>query len=143
MKLLVMPCNLLFVELHMSTIADTGKLVDEYILKREERLKADKKAADLKSEENKLKGQLIDIAIKAKVKSIGGSIGQVNYDREDVPTVADWDKLYQYIWEKRAFDLLHKALTAKAVQERWEDKIVVPGVTTFPADKLTISGRNK
>ncbi len=125
----------------MSSVADTSSLVDAYIRKREERLKADKIATDLRSEENKLKNQLVAIAIAAKAKALGGSIGLVNYERKLRPTVANWDALYKYIWEKRAFDLLHKAITASAVQERWDDKIEVPGVTTFPIDELTIAGR--
>ncbi len=125
----------------MTEIAEITKLVDAYIIKTAERLAADKVAKKLKNEENALKKQLIDIAIASDAKSLGGSRGTLNYDRKNKPTVCDWDALYTYIRQFGAFELLQKRLSEGAVTERWEDKIVVPGVTTFPVDDFTISGK--
>ncbi len=127
----------------LSTVSETSQIVDAYIRKREERLLADRVADKLKEEENELKKRLVTIAIDGKAKTLGGSLGAVNYKREEKPVVTDWPALHDYIWERRAFDLLHKALTTAAVLERWEDGIRIPGVGTWPVDNLTISGKNK
>jgi hypothetical protein len=39
--------------------------------------------------------------------------------------------------------LLQKRIGEKAVEERWEDGISVPGVVTFPVDNLTVVGLEK
>jgi hypothetical protein len=124
----------------MNNVSDVAQLVDAYIATRTQRLAADKIAAKYKEEESALKKRLIEIAIAAKTKSLGGSVGTVNYDRSNKPTVTDWPKLYEYIKAHDAFDLLQKRLGEGAVEERWEDGIVIPGVSTFPVDNLTISG---
>lgn len=123
-------------------IAASAALVDAYILKRSERLLADKVAENLKKEETALQKQLIDICIKGGAKALGGTKGVVNYERDNKPTVVDWEKLYTYIRENNAFELLQRRLGEKAVEERWEDDISIPGVGTFPVDKLTISGKS-
>lgn len=125
----------------VTTVVDTAKLVDSYIVKKAARLIADKKAAELKKEEDDLKKKLVEIAIESKAKSLGGSHGTVNYHRKNKPTVTDWDALYAYIKAHDAWELLQKRIGEKAVEERWEDEIVVPGVGTFPVDELTISGK--
>lgn len=129
----------------MMDLAQVAQLVDKYIQKQTERLSLAKKVAKLEEEEQALKKILVDLCITSKARSLGGSIGQVNYHRENKPTVAPdggWEKLYAYIREHNAFELLQKRLGEKAVQERWEDEIIVPGVITFPVDKLTIAGRS-
>ncbi len=122
-------------------IAASAALVDQYIAKRTERLLADKVAKKLAEEESVLKKALIDICLKAGAKALGGTKGVVNYERDNKPTVVDWDKLYEYITEHGAFELLQRRLGETAVTERWEDGVTVPGVSTFPVDKLTISGK--
>jgi O-methyltransferase involved in polyketide biosynthesis len=126
----------------MNEIAASAELVDAYITKRSERLLADKVAEKLKKEETDLQKKLIEICIAAKAKALGGSKGVVNYARENKPTVISWEKLYEYIKEHDAFELLQRRLGEGAVVERWEDGIVIPGVATFPVDKLTISGKS-
>lgn len=125
----------------MSTIEETSRLVDDYIRKRTERLLAAKVAEKLEEEEKALKKQLLQIAIDGKAKSLGGTLGTLNYSRVNKPTVTDWEALYAYIKEFGAFELLQKRIGEKAVEERWEDDIVVPGVGTFPVDNFTISGK--
>lgn len=123
-------------------IAASAALVDAYILKRTERLLADKVAENLKKEETALQKQLIDICIKAGTKALGGTKGIANYERKHKPNVTNWDQLYQYIKEHDAFELLQKRLGEAAVAERWEDNIVIPGVSTWPVDVITISGKS-
>lgn len=48
-----------------------------------------------------------------------------------------WKKFYAHIKKTGEFDLLNKALNAKAVQERWDNKKNVPGVGKFNAKKVS------
>lgn len=127
----------------VSTVESTSILVDQYIRKRAERLKSAQETERLDAEEKALKKQLIEIAIAGKAKTLGGSVGAVNYSRTDKPKVEDWDKFYAYIAQFGAWELLQKRIGEKAVEERWEDGIAIPGVVTFPVDNLTIVGAKK
>lgn len=124
----------------VSTIEKTAALVDMYIRTRAARLKSQQETTKLEEEEKNLKRLLIEIAIASKVISLGGSVGVVNYRRNFKPKVEDWDLVYGYISKHGAFELLQKRLGEKAVEERWEDSIAIPGIVKFPVDDLTISG---
>lgn len=127
----------------MNAVDKTGELVDRYIKTKVQRLKAQAEVTKLEEQEKNLKKLLIEIAISAKVQSLGGSIGTVNYKRHMKPKVEDWEKLYEYIMKHGAFELIQRRIGEKAVEERWEDGIVIPGVVKFPIDDLTISGKTK
>jgi hypothetical protein len=125
----------------MNALIEVTKLVDAYIIKKAERLKADREAGKLKDEENALKKTLLEICVASGAKSLGGSKGTLNHQRKDKPTVSDWPAFYAYMAQHEAWELLQKRLGEAAVQERWEDGIVIPGVTTFPVDDFTISSK--
>lgn len=127
----------------MVDVTDAGALVDAYIYKKAERLAADKKAEALKEEETALKSKLIAICIDGKVKSVGGHVGAVNYKRTNKPRAENWNKIYEYIYTYKAFELMQKRISEGAVIERWEDDITIPGVIAFPVDDLTIVGKAK
>jgi hypothetical protein len=50
-----------------------------------------------------------------------------------------WAKLYAHIKKTGHFDLLNKALNRAAVQERWDAKKQVPGVSKFHAKKVSVT----
>lgn len=127
----------------MTDLANLTQLVDAYIAKRIDRLLADKAAALLKAEENQLKKNLLEIRAASGAKSLGGTLGTLNWHRKNKPIVENWGALYAYIKQYDAFELLQRRIGEKAVEERWEDGIVIPGVTTFPVDDLTIVGKTK
>jgi len=55
-----------------------------------------------------------------------------------VETASDgWKKLYAHIKKTGEFDLLGKALSKPAVQERWDQKRQVPGIGRFFAKKVS------
>lgn len=127
--------------MNVTTLADITQLVDSYIRKKTERLAADKVAERLKKEENAFKEQLFLVRAESGAKSLGGTLGTLNYDRKMKPRVENWDIFYEYIYAHKAFELLQRRLGEAAVHERWEDDITVPGVIAFPVDDFTISGK--
>lgn len=74
---------------------------------------------------------------------VQGYLARVQVTDSAVPVVADWDKFYAYIRKAKAFELLNKAVNRKAVQERWDDKKQVPGVTAFHAKRVSCTKLSK
>jgi hypothetical protein len=104
-----------------------------------QRLAVAKVADALKAEETRIREHLIE-TLDANTE--GGAVG-LRYKavvvREDKPVVEDWDKFYEHIRKKKAFDLLNKAVNASAMKARWEDGKSVPGVGSFHAKKISLT----
>lgn len=112
-------------------------LADAWWKAREKRLEADHKAAALKTLESVLKTDLMAALKKENVGAIGGKLVTVSYKEIEKPAVEDWAVLYTYIKKTGSFDLLHKRLTEKAVELRWEDGKTIPGVYKLKLGELT------
>lgn len=116
-----------------------GSLADALKEVEQRRLAVGKVADALKAEETRLREHLIETL---DANEDGGAVGK-HYKaiivREDKPVVEDWDKFYEHIRKKKAFDLLNKALNAGAVKSRWEDGAAVPGVGSFKAKKISLT----
>ena len=82
-------------------------------------------------------------AVKSKGTTFGGKFGVVTVVHEDKLTVdtenGGWDKLYAWIAKTKNFDCLQKRLGEKAIGDRIAAGVVVPGVTTFPVEKVKIA----
>lgn len=76
-------------------------------------------------------------------KGVIGKIAKVEIKRNTVPRVVDWDKFYSYVKKNNAFELLNRAVNAKSVEERWEQKKNVAGVEPYPIDKLSLTKAGK
>ena len=74
---------------------------------------------------------------------VQGYLARVQITDTPIPVVADWDKFYAHIRKAKAFELLNKAVNRKAVQERWDNKKQVPGVTAFHAKKVSCTKLSK
>ena len=124
----------------MSTsLQEAAVLADKYGQAREERLAEQRKVDKIKNGENQLKAQLMAKLEEAGVSTVGGKAFAVSLKITDEPTVTDWDKVYAFITEHDAFDLIQRRLSPPAVRLRWEDEITIPGVATFPVAKLSLS----
>ena len=118
-------------------LAEIGKLADLLEAAKDKRIKADKRAAELKSEENALQEALIAEMEANNLSSVGGKSCVVNRTVKQRAIATDWDKLYVYIKENDAFDLLHKRLTDTAVKLREDDGVHVPGTALMDYSHLT------
>jgi len=50
---------------------------------------------------------------------------------EVLPVVKDWDAIYAFIYDHKAFDLLQKRLSTTAWREMHEENIILPGTEEF------------
>jgi hypothetical protein len=110
------------------TLAECADLLYEIKAKRAAK---QKEADEFKKQESELNEHLINNLPKGKATGVVGRLAKAIIDTEDVPTVADWDKLYAYIAKNKAFDLLQRRVSSTAVEERWEAKKEVPGIKKF------------
>lgn len=122
-------------------LSEIAHKVDLLYEARQARLEADKEAARLKKEETRLSNEVVQLMREHELYALGGNRCTVKVKVEKKPTVADWSKLYEYIKEHDAFDLLHKRLTEAAVNLRVEDNVEVPGVGWYEKESLTYSDK--
>jgi len=130
-------------EEQLEWLRDPAKLATAYITKRDERLAADKVAAQLKAEEQQFEALLEHWFLDNDLKAVGSDAGTVTQQTKQKPICADWSALYGYILQENAFELLHKRLTEGAATERLESGILIPGVQVISVTSLTISNRKK
>ena len=114
-------------------LADLG---DFWVMRRNERLAAEKKAKALQEDENKVAQYLIDNLSKGEASGIRGKVAAVWVETEPVPVVEDRTKFLAYVFKTKEYDLLTSAISRAAIKERWEAKKTVPGIGRFNAPKL-------
>jgi len=114
-------------------------LVDNYISTRAQRLAKEKEAADIKEIEDDLKIAIMSKYREQGLKALGARNGTVKMNRTIKPKIRNWDELWAHIRETGEFELLHKRLTESAVEERWENGELVPGVGSEEVFTLSVS----
>lgn len=115
------------------------QLIDAWGTARIKRLAEQKVVDKYEEEEKKLKAQVIARMKAAKATSMGGLKYGANRDpNKTKPVAGDWSKIYAWIKENDAFDILQKRLTDTAIQARIEDKIEIPGIIQMPVDDITM-----
>jgi len=110
---------------------------DLYHKTKQERLAQEKVAAKTKENESILREHLINNLSKGEQGGVQGKVVRVAVVLSEEPTVEDEEKLHAYIVKNKAWDLLTKAISKKAVLERWNAKKVIPGVGKYTVVKLS------
>lgn len=123
----------------MSDIEDLPALIDSYVEQREARLHLERQAEERKKLETKLKEQIEETLKAHNLSTGGGDRWRATIVPDNKPVCENWKALYEYVALTGAFDLLQRRLTETAVKARWEDNVVIPGITKFPITKLSIT----
>lgn len=120
---------------------ELAELADQYWLAYQQRLAADKVAAELKTKENQLSAKLTEEMLNQKLTSIGGKLLKVSLPTEPeyVPAVTDWNEFYEFVMSSKDLSLLERRVSKAAIKERWASDISVPGISKFPVYKLSKS----
>jgi hypothetical protein len=114
-------------------------LVDRYISTKAQRLAAEAEAKEIKEIEDNLKSTIIAKYREQGLKALGAKNGTVKMNKRMEPVTTDWLELWKHIQATGEFDLLHKRLTTTAVEERWEEGEVIPGVGVREVFSLSVS----
>ena len=80
-----------------------------------------------------LKGQGID--------RVGNDACTLSIKEEIVPTVEDWDKVYQHILDTKQFELLQKRMSATAYRELLQLGMDLPGVTSTELTRVNFRSK--
>jgi hypothetical protein len=88
-------------------------------------------------ERKAIEAELINRLPKDDSTGVQGKVARVSLIIKDVPQVEDWVKVYAYVAKQKAWHLLQKRVSSKAVEELWEDGKKVPGIVAYP--KVTVS----
>lgn len=117
-------------------VSELSKIVDRYQERRNARLATEKIARDQKLLEDADKEIILHTLRKADASSVGGTTHNAVRRVTNEPFAEDWDAVHAYIIEHDAWELMHKQLTSSAVKERWDAGEEIPGVDSFPVEKL-------
>jgi hypothetical protein len=109
-----------------------GKCADLYYDAKQARLAADRAAAELKAEEERIKNHIID-NLKKDDTGAAGQHHRVQVVRKWKPRVdaEKWPQFYAWVSKNKAFDMLQKRISDDAVRERMAVGKKIPGVTKF------------
>lgn len=123
-----------------------AQIIDAATEYREEIRQLDKEVK-LKKETFKVFESMILAAMKAAgteespLMQAGGLQSTATLSEDEVPTVADWDKLNEYIKDNDAFHLYQKRVAAKAWKEEKAITGDLPGVESFKVLKVSLRKR--
>ena len=114
------------------------ELVNAYITARETRLEQNRTLEILEKAEAHAKNEVITQMQHEGSTVFGASKGTVTLQKKIKPTATDWSKVWEYIFETKAQDLVQKRLGEAAIKARWEDGVKIPGVEEFIVFDLTV-----
>jgi len=109
----------------------------EYEQTKADRLAADKQSRTLKTKEDQLHAEM---CMYCSQQGSGVDLGDVliEYNTAIKPVAEDWSAIHQFIKDNDAIDLVHRRLTESAVQLRWDDGVVIPGVGDKLVEKVKV-----
>ena len=89
----------------------------------------------LQTQEKGLKGRKMELEARIastleqqRIDRVGNDDCTVSIKKEVVPTVEDWDQVYQHLIDTKQFELLQKRMSATAFRELLQMGMNVPGV---------------
>lgn len=118
---------------------DLGSCIDKYYQLRAQRLNLEKEVKERKRTEKAYMEHIIAKLRGINMENGGGHVANASIKEVEVPTPKDWPAIWEFVKQNNAWDLLQKRLSGKAVQERWDQEIVIPGIETFTKVSLSLT----
>ena len=119
-------------------LIELSALVDAFDVQRKERLAADKVAKALKRDEEEMSQRLIAVMYENEAHFAAGKNVRVKLNVTSKPVANDWQKVYDYMMENDAMDLVQKRLHHSAIDDRIEEGEEIPGIEFVQVNKLSI-----
>lgn len=116
-----------------------GEMIDAVHALRAKRIEMQKQVDEVKADEERMKREIIALLKDAAVEGATGGEANARITKRVVPTVKDWSKLYQYVRDNDAWDMLDKRCNAAAFRARLDDGVEVPGVEAYEVEDLSIT----
>jgi hypothetical protein len=116
-----------------------GEAADLLYVTKEKRLAKQKEVETLKEEQLALEAYIIQNLPKSKASGVAGKKARVSVHTDPIPQIKDWNKFYKYVHKHKAFDLIQRRISEKAVEARLDDGEKVPGIEIFNVTKVSIN----
>ncbi len=121
-----------------------GNQIDALYAKRQEQAKAQAKANELKEEADAIEDELIQNVRKADLDGAVGRTAKVrvttsnvfNFNSEEPQA---FEKFIRYVVKTGAFDMIQRRVSNKAIRERLEEGVKIPGLVPFTQVKLSLT----
>lgn len=118
-----------------------GGMIDRLYLMRAERLTYRKLVDDMSARESELSQKIIDEFPKSDIDSARGQLASASITQKVVPTVQDWQRLYDFIRRTGSWELLQRRTSDGAFRERWESGEKIPGVDQYHHNAISLRKR--
>lgn len=106
---------------------------------REARISGERRVKKLKAVEDELREEIRCAMLERNMTVVGGRLWRVSSRPDTNYSVVSWEDLYEYIYEHKAWELLHKRLGVGAAQEHIDDIGTLPGVEVSETTKLMVT----
>ena len=116
-----------------------GDSIDKYYQLRAQRLNLEKEVKERKRTERAYMEHIITSLKAANMANGGGGVANASIKEVEMPTPKDWQAIWNFVKANDAWDILQKRLSGKAVQERWDQEIMIPGIETFTKVSLSLT----
>lgn len=113
-------------------------LTEELIAVREARAELEREAKEGKEYEEEIRHKILNLMEQQNLEAFRTGDAQITRRVSQKARLEDYDTLIEYIQATGSFDLLQKRVAERAVTDRWEQGIVVPGVSAYSEMVLTV-----
>ena len=104
------------------------ELLNELTQVRTDLKKLQEKERGFKSRKMELEARIVSTLKEQGIDRIGNDSCTLSIKEEIVPTVEDWDQVYQHLLQTKQFELIQKRMSATAFRELLQMGMNVPGV---------------
>ena len=121
--------------------ATLDEVLTNLSLAKKEYTARSKEADEAKGYQNTLTNIVIGMMDQAGIKTAGNDCISVSVGSDIMPTVEDWEKVFDYVKENDAWHVLQKRISAGAYRELLNMGEEIPGIKSF--DKTKLNSRAK
>ena len=123
----------------------TGRLIDDLLTLRNDRLRRSKVVDEIKEDETQLAKVIEQRLDREELTTMAGKRASFKLKEVVVPTVVDWGKFHQFMRTQNALDMLQRRVAVSAYCEYIDDlddddkPLRVPGVRSDKITKYTLT----
>jgi hypothetical protein len=116
-----------------------GSKADKLYELRAERLKLEKQAKELKSQESQLENELIEDLIDQTLTGARGQTATISINPTTIGTVVNWSAVEEFVFENKMFYLMQKRISNPVYLEVLEKFGGIPGIEPTVINKLSLT----
>jgi len=124
-------------------VSDIVEVVDKWYELNQQRMELNHQADAIEEKELILKQIFMTRMRDQNILKIEATHCDVEIKKgEMAPTAKNWERIYEYIKEHNAFELLQRRLSAPAIREHWDAGEKIPGIDKYPIEKLSVTNKS-